>query len=229
MCTSINKFVLYSFRSSQKRLADTSGFAVITALMFTLISLTIVMSMMYLITQSTRVSGANKRYKTAIEASYGGAELFAKDMLPFLMVNFSNTNTLVSLINSTYNNNAVVIGQSSQLADVVCLQAKLMHPSSMWVALGCSASSNSPSPTDHPDLTFNVLSATGNPYTIYSKIVETTVGNSDVSGLQLLGEGVAEGSPTITPMHYPYIYRLEVQGEQSSTSESGNIEVLYAY
>ena len=74
-----------------------------------------------------------------------------------------------------------------------------------------------------------MLSATGNPYKIFAKIVETKPGNSDTSGLQLQGEGVAEASASITPMHNPYIYRLEVQGEQSATSERGNIEVLYAY
>ncbi len=206
-----------------KRLDDTRGIALITALMFTMISLTMVMAMMYIVTQSTKVSGANKRYKTAIEASYGGAELFSKDILPFLMLNYLKTDTLASLVSSAYNN--AVIGQSGQPADIACLQAKLRQPSSMWPA-GCS---NSPSPDDHPDLTFKVLSFTGNPYTIYSKIIETKVGNSDVSGLQLEGEGVAEAGLSITPVHSPYIYRLEIQGEQSSSSERGNIEVLYAY
>ncbi len=79
-------------------------------------------------------------------------------------------------------------------------------------------------------MTFNLLSATDNPYTIYSKIVETYVGNSDVSGLQLEGAGVAEATPGITPPHLPYLYRLEIQGERSQASSAqANIEVLYAY
>jgi len=205
------------------RLADDGGVALITALMFTVVSLLIVMSMMYLITQSTKVSGTNKRYKSAIEASYGGAELLAKDMIPFLMLNFSNSANLATLFGAAYNN--ALLGQGGTPADVACLQAKLRGPSSTWPA-GCS---NTPSPTDHPDLTYSVLSATGNPYTIYSKIVETKPGNTDTSGLQLQGEGVAEASASITPMHNPYIYRLEVQGEQSASSERANVEVLYAY
>ena len=206
-------------------LAGTGGFALITALMFTLISLTIVTAMMYLVTQSAKVSGANKRYKTAIEASYGGAELLAKDIIPFLMLNAVNASTLASLVSAAYGPATnVVIGQSGQAADVACLQLKLKGPSSTW-----GSCSKTPSPTDHPDLTYSVLSATGSPYTIYAKIVETKTGNSDTSGLQLQGEGVAEASASITPMHNPYIYRLEVQGQQSATSERGDIEVLYAY
>lgn len=210
----------------RKQLADTGGIALITALMFTLISLTIVMSLMYIITQSIKVSSSTKRYKTSIDASYGGAELFAQDMIPFLMQNVANT-SLAALIGTTYTN--AVIGTSGGAADVACLQWKLTHPSSTWVGAGCNSSSNTPSPTDHPDLTFKVLSTNGSPFTIYAKIVETTAGNTDVSGLQLDGSGVAEAGTAITPMHNPFVYRIEVQGQQSTTSERANIEVLYAY
>jgi len=35
---------------------------------------------------------------------------------------------------------------------------------------------------------------------------------------------------TTTPMPFPYMYRIEVQGErQSSSIEKSNISVLYAY
>ena len=223
----IKKIEIRELPSPGKLLADSSGIALITALMFTMISLTIVMSLMYMMTQSTKVSGANKRYKTAIDASYGGVELFAKDMLPFLMLNATST-TLASQITSAYGSNTV-IGQSSSATDVACLQAKLRNPSSKWVAAGCSSTSSSSTPTDHPDMTFQVSSASGSPYTIYSKIVETKTGNSDISGLQLDGSGVAEAGTAISPMHYPYVYRLEIQGQQSATSERANIEVLYAY
>jgi hypothetical protein len=99
-----------------------------------------------------------------------------------------------------------------------------MNPTSAWGA--CSSTSN---PTDHPDVTFQLPSQTGNPYTISSKIVDTQAGNTDMSGLQLQGEGVAEQGTTITPQHNPYIYRLELQSSQSATAENANIEVLYAY
>ena len=79
-------------------------------------------------------------------------------------------------------------------------------------------------------MTFNLLSTTANPYTIYSKIVETALGNTDLSGLQLEGAGVAEATSGITPQHFPYMYRLELQGEQTvASSAQANIEVLYAY
>jgi hypothetical protein len=46
----------------------------------------------------------------------------------------------------------------------------------------------------------------------------------------LEGSGVAESSSLLTPQHFPYIYRMEVQGErQDNSTAKANIEVLYAY
>jgi hypothetical protein len=203
----------------KKYLKNNDGIALVTSLMLTLISLTMIMALLYIVTQSTRASGANKRYKTALEASYGGSELFTKDVLPYLMQNYGSP-SLATITAATFSDVAL------NVTDQVCLQSKLTLPSGKWPA-GCS---NSPSPKQNPDVTFNLLSGTGNPYTIYSKIVETMLGNTDVSGLQLEGAGVAEGTSGITPQHFPYLYRLEIQGEQSiASSAQANIEVLYAY
>lgn len=199
---------------------NNKGIALVTSLMITLISLTIVMSLMYMITQSTQISGANKRYKTALEASYGGSELFTKDILPFLLKNYESADFAASAA-TTFTNVGLQVNASQ-----ACLQSKLTLPSGKWPA-GCN---NTPSPKQNPDMTFNLLSATATPYTIYSKIVETMLGNTDVSGLQLEGAGVAEAMSGITPQHFPYLYRLEIQGEQSvSSAAQANIEVLYAY
>jgi hypothetical protein len=139
------------------------------------------------------------------------------------MQNQNLTNTaLATLANTAFN----AVGLQLTNVNAACLQLKLLNPSPWSSVANCS---NSSKPTDNPDMTFKLLSNTGNPYTISAKIVETKVGNSDVSGLQLEGGGVSETSPGITPMHNPYIYRLEVQGSQSTTSERANIEVLYAY
>ena len=205
---------------TMKYLYNNKGIALVTSLMLTLISLTIVMALLYMVTQSTKISGASKRYKTALEASYGGSELYTKDILPYLMQNYGSS-TLAASAASTFSAVSLQI-----VATQDCLQSKMTMPSSKWPT-GCS---NSSSAKQSPDMRFNLLSATATPYTIYSKIVETMLGNTDISGLQLEGAGVAEGSAGITPQHFPYLYRLELQGEQSTASTAqANIEVLYAY
>lgn len=200
--------------------ANEKGIALVTALMFTLISLTIVMALLYMITRSTQISGQQKKYKTSLEAAYGGTEIITKDIIPMILSNYSSP-TLVPTITDAFDAVDMEVNATQK-----CLQSKLTQSTKNWPA-GCS---NIPNPKKEPDLTFQLSAATGNPFTVYSKIVDTSSGNSDVSGLQLEGSGVAEGSSLITPQHFPYIYRVEVQGErENNPTTQANIEVLYAY
>lgn len=203
-----------------KVLQSEKGIALVTSLMLTLISLTIVMALLYMITQGTKTSGQMKTYRTALDASHGGTEIFTKDILPFVLKNYSSA-TLMTDVTTAFSavNMQVLTTQD-------CLQSKLTKPTKNW-PVGCDSSS---SPKRNPDMSFNLQGVSNNTFVVYSKIVDTTDGNSDVSGLQLEGSGVAEGSSVITPQHFPYIYRLEIQGERATNATSqANIEVLYAY
>ena len=204
------------------KFSDNKGFALVTSLMLTLISLTVVLSLLYLITQSIQLSGLNKKYKTALEASYGGTEIFTKDILPFVMRNYSSASMTTELqANFAAVGLQVVTSQN-------CLQAKLTKSTSDWPA----ACNKSLSPKDSPDIRYSMQAAAagGNPFNVYSKIVDTTNGNTDISGLQLEGAGVAEAQSVLSPQHFPYIYRIEIQGERSTNATAqANLEVLYAY
>lgn len=198
-----------------KILRNERGIALVTALMLTLVSLTIVMGLLYLITRGTQLSGAQKRYRTALEASYGGAELVTKEVIPLVFQNFSsNLKTQVAGLTTL------------QTGPIDCLRAKLRQPTALWPN-ACSQTHN---PKATPDVSFE-LKGTGNqPFKVYAKIVDTIVGNSDIGGLQLEGAGVAEGNVLISPQHFPYVYRMEVQGERTSAAtEQANLSVLYAY
>lgn len=205
---------------NMKFLSENKGFALVTSLMFTLITLTIVMALLYMITQGTQMSAQQKKYKTSLDASYGGTEIITKDVFPLILKNYSSP-TLNSDITTTFAavNMQVATSQS-------CLQSKLTKSTASW-PIGCS---NTSEPKKSPDLTFRLSASSGNAFIVYSKIVDTTSGNSDLSGLQLEGAGVAESNSVLTPKHTPYIYRLEIQGErQSNATTQANIEVLYAY
>jgi hypothetical protein len=196
------------------------GIALVTSLMMTLISLTIVMALMYMVTQSITRSSQNKKYHTSLDASYGGSEIVLKDILPVVLQNYSST-SLVSTLQSDFSTIGLQV-----VADQKCLQSKLVKSTADWPN-GCSNVSN---PKMSPDMSFTLQSASGNPFIVYSKIVATTQGNSDTSGLQLEGSGVAESSSLLTPKQFPYIYRVEIQGErQNNPTTQANIEVLYAY
>src|SRR5512138_531570 len=73
-----------------KKLQNQDGIALITALMFTLISLGMIMALLYYVLAGTRMSGAQKRYRNALEASYGGTEFITKAVIPRLFNNYSS-------------------------------------------------------------------------------------------------------------------------------------------
>lgn len=201
-----------------KLIASQRGIALVTTLMLTLISMAIVMAMFYLIGQGVQISASQKRYRTALEASYGGAEVVLKDVVPLIFQGYSSAKI------------------HTQFADVdmqfpsgnTCLKQKLNFPTSQWSS-SCSQTLQAKAASD---ISFT-LPATGAgtaPFTVFTKIVDTILGNSDTSGLQLEGAGVAEASSVITPQHFPFVYRLEVQAERSTkAAEQANLSVLYAY
>lgn len=196
-----------------KPLKNERGIALVTSLMLTLITLGIILSLFYMITQGTKQQGAMKRYRTALEATHGGQQIFVNDIIPALMRNYSSINTDFTIISP-------VVGSKA------CLQAKLNTATSAWP----SACSQTTSPKKDPDIQISLQSTNSAPFTVYSKIVDTIAGNSDTTGLQLEGAGVAETVSVIRPQHFPYIYRVEIQGERSANAtEQANISVLYAY
>lgn len=203
-----------------KLLKNNDGIALVTALMLTLISLTIVMAIMFIITQSINQSSQLKKYRTALDASYAGSEIVLKDVLPVVLQNYSSP-SLGSTVEGAFNNVGLTV------LNQACLQGKLTKNTSAWPA-NCGDISSEPKKS--PDMSFTLQAASGNPFIVYSKIVSTVVGNSDTGGLQLEGSGVAESSSLLTPQHFPYIYTMEIQGErQNNPTTKANIEILYAY
>jgi len=203
-------------------LAKKDGIALVTALMLTLISLTIVLSVMYLIAQSIQQTGANKRYKTALEASYGGTDVLMKEIVPLILKDFASTPAaLVTDLEGTYS-----MVNLKVLAPAQCLKDKLTLGTDAW-GLGCRQLVN---PKASSDMSFQLQASGGQPYTVYTKVVDTIFGNSDTSGLQLEGAGVAESTSVISPQHVPFVYRIEVQAEKANNAtEQANMSILYAY
>lgn len=196
------------------------GIALVTSLMLTLISLTICMALLYMVTKSITQSSQNKKYHTSLDAAYGGSEIVLKDIMPIVLQNYSSA-SLETQVESAFSAIGLEVRSTQN-----CLQSKLVKPTASWPS-GCS---NISDPKKSPDMSFTLQSATGNPFIVYSKIVDTIQGNSDTSGLQLEGSGVAEASTLLKPMQIPYIYRMEIQGErQNNPSTQATLEVLYAY
>jgi hypothetical protein len=206
------------------RRLNNKGIALITALMFTLITLAIVLGVFSLVSQGIKSSASSKTYKNVTEAAYGGANVTMFDILPTLfplaMGGTVPTGLFANLTNSigfAYNNPS-------------CLTDKMTKSTAAWAST-CDAGLN---PKANPDFTFKLGGVSNQSFKVYTKIVDTIPGvayPTSTSGATLLGGGVTESSAGTTTNLSHYVYRIEVAGERdvANPSEKSKVSVLYEY
>lgn len=209
-----------------KYLNNDKGIALVTSLMLTLLTLTISMVMLYMVLQSTQMSGAHKRYKNSLDAAVGGVDIVTMDALPYL-IGFAadpTADTLIDRLNASMN-----LSATTEVSDA-CFQAKLT--SKIWGA-ACGTASSNVNPKDTPDMTFTLQSqvpgfSAPSGFKVYTKIVSTTPGSTDMSGRNLEGQSTTGAPPG--DVGAPYLYRIEVSSEKvTNPLERANLSVLYAY
>ncbi|MDD2898468.1 MAG: hypothetical protein PHI31_07120 [Desulfuromonadaceae bacterium] len=216
------------------RILNNNGIALVTSLMLTLISLTIVMYLLLMVTSGIKQSGANKRYRTALEATFGATDIVIKELLPKIFTEtFSNNLTNPS---ATYPTTLNFMSANSDS----CIMDKLTKQPSQW-GVGCS---NTSDPKVSADFTLKLNSTSlTDSYTVYTKIVDTVCSDkraypagkctgSDLSGYEQLdgGQGTAAGSSGVSVQAMPATYRIEIVGEKTSNpKEKSHLSILYAY
>lgn len=191
------------------------GIALVMVLILSAISLAIMAALVYMITVETQTSGIQKRYKTAIEAGQGGADvsyalIAARGNLTLPLTNFTIT------------------------APSACLTAKLNTATTIANWASCtdygSATSMTINPADPNTYDMRFELGLGTSYTVYSKIVNTIAGNSG-SDEGLIKSGVVNAnSGEVSVVSRPYLYTMEVETENASNpSERGKFSILYQY
>jgi hypothetical protein len=224
-----------------KRIKNEKGIALVTALMFTALSLAICMSLLYMITAGVQTSGALKRYRTAMDATNGGTEITVKDLIN-ASFGFKDYSSATKTFPTYLKGEMGTLAAGANVSD--CMRERLTTPKRLWSVACADPDLN---PKNGPDVSFQLNAVAGAPYTVYSKIVDTMerrflvlddsgvantviiAGNSDTSTYSLEGGGTTEGGMVTVP-HYPYVYRIEVQGEKQQNSlEKGVVSVIYAY
>jgi hypothetical protein len=213
-----------------RQLKNDRGVVLITTLMLTLIALGISMVMLYMVLQGTKLSGTSRQYKNSLEAGMGGVEIMTKEALPVLLT--ATTRFVDGTSPATYFSGRLTSSLSGLdastlvMTDNRCLNAKLT--SKTW-GTACGAGSLSLNAKEAADVTFNLRSpgsATG--YRVYTKIVSTTPGSTDMSGRNLEGQPVTGGPAQ--DVGAPYLYRIEVASERIiNPQEKATLSVLYAY
>lgn len=234
----------YSLLSSEK------GIALVMILILAAIALMIMAGLIFMVTSSTQISGMQKRYKTALEAGKGGAEI-TYQFIALRGEDAENTNltTLLSSINpdittpvgctgtdisgTTYTGTgATPGGLAAKLNTPTYIETP---PGSGNLVLNWSSACNrtmsiDPNDATSYDLTYE-LGSVGNPtYTVYAKIVDTVEGNS-APDKGLGGKGVVvSGSGEVTVASMPYLYTVEVDSQNADNrAERSKLSILYQY
>lgn len=188
-------------------LSSEKGIALVMILILAAIALAIMAGLIYMITAGTQISGMQKRYKTALDAGFGGADI------SYQLIG-ARGDPLIPGITLTFN-----ITSS-------CLTDKLNKSTANWGG-GCDKSMTISSSSN--DMYFD-LGTSPNIYRVYSKIVDTVEGNSG-GDEGLLGKGVvSSGSGEVTVVSRPYLYTIEVDAEnRDNASERAKLSILYQY
>jgi len=212
-------------------LKNERGIALVLVLILSLIALAIVSSLLYMATMGTRTSGAEKFYRTADDAAFGGTRI-ALDMV---INNFDNA-AAGGALSAPFQAQLL-----SVLDDQACIRQKLSRaPGAGFVNwTECEPSRRTLNAADTPDMTFqlNGVTADGmpNPYNVFVKVVDTIEGNtagtasSSESGLATGGVG-GGGASVVTPQRRSWIYRIEVEAtDTASQRERATYSMLYAH
>lgn len=201
-----------------KTFRNHKGFALPFVLILAAIALTITVAMLVMLGRGSFVSGQQKRYRTALEASRAGMEAMmqliasggspaAIAALPFAGKDVPNPASL-----------------GTKLAGPVL---PTVLPTGNWP--GWQGLDNAI--TIDPDVpaTYDMRIDLGT-YRVYTKIVDTVQGNSEV-GSELLKSGVVSmGSGEVVAVSVPYLYTIEVLSQsQVNPTERSKLSVLYQY
>jgi hypothetical protein len=201
------------------------GVALVTVMAIITVTTALVVSVLYFVYKGTEVSGMNKRYKSAREACFGGIDVLTKEIIPVALTG-SSLSTIIGGFSS------ITTAQVRQLSPTStsnsCFSDKLLKSTAAWGS-GCS---NTFDPKTGYDVKFTLSGVSpAIPFDVYAKIMDTQQGNSNLGGIVLEGSGVADSATgVITVQHFPYMYRIETQGErQTNPDERARFTVLYAY
>lgn len=209
-------------------LSTEKGLALVMVLVLSAILLALMAGLIYMVTAGARMSGYQKRYRTAVEAGKGGADivyqLIGRRGDPVPTASFSDDLNDAAL-NPVFAVTDACKGTSGAGDPYTGLAAKLNTSSSTW-SEGCDKTFTAGPSSFDMRLDLGV----GNTYRVYAKIVDTVEGNSGPDeGLTSKGV-VSANSGEVAVKSIPFLYTLELESESAANpSERAKLSVLYLY
>ncbi len=214
-------------------LGDERGIALVMALILSAIILSLSAALLFFLIYGERISGLEKRYKTALEASRGGADLVYQ--LIGTRGETTSTNILISdlsalsmsiPLNSSSCSGTDISGTSYSGLPAKLNTATLKSDGTLnWS--NCSTSLTI-DPTDNSTYDTQFSIGTNPTYTVYSKIVNTIEGNTGADFGLMKDQVVSANEQAGRTLSY--MYTIEIDAENSSNpDERAKLSVLYQY
>ncbi len=223
---------------TMKLIRNEKGVALVMVIIIALIGLAMVSTLLFMVTQGTRISGFQKVYRSTDEAGLGGAQIATQ----VIRDNIFNARSGLPMVPITSGVLSVLITNGNSDA---CLIQKLTltrgawdtaGPNYSWTACtGARATTIDAFTTPaSEDFKFDLPGpSTGQTFTVYAKILDTVKGNTAESGIggKLGGSGVVSSQEgEITPPAVPSLYRIEVQAQDATNPQQrSKYSVLYAH
>lgn len=193
------------------------GIALVMVLVLSTVALLIMAGLIYMLTTGTQLSGMQKRYKTALEAGIGGADIAHQ------------------IIGARIDNPVQLEGKFNFLSafDVTttqtCLTDKLLRSTADWNVACNSSLTIDPGDASTYDISFDLGAAPSPTYRVYAKIADTVLGNSG-GDEGLLKGGVVHSTGEINVASIPFLYTIEVDAQnQANPAERAKLSMLYQY
>ena len=187
-----------------KTLRNEKGFELVFVLVLAAIALVMTLGMLFMVGRGSFVSGQQKRYRTAVEASRGGME---------------------AMLQMIASRNGSSLFPNMSINDAANLAMKLDNTTDLWgMAVDKSITINPGVPSTY-DMSVDLVT-----YTAYTKIVDTVAGNSGADEGLLKSGVVSTGSGEVMVQSIPYLYTIEVLAQSNANAtERSKFSVLYQY
>lgn len=187
------------------------GMALVVVLVLSAAALAVISALLYMLTIGTGISGAQKRYRSSVDAGIGGV-------------------SIIYQVVAARGNPGLTFLPSFQI-NGTCLNTKLNNPTSAWGACDSSLIIDPANSATSFDMSFNLPGADlTTTYTVYGKIVDTVEGNSGGDIGLIKGGVVNSNSGEVAVVSIPYLYTIEMDVENAANrTERAKLSVLYQY
>ena len=224
-----------TFSNQQSTLRNQKGIALVMVLVVSVIILAIIAGLIYMITSGTQISGIQKRYKTALEAGIGGADI------TYQLIGLRGETTSIDSFKSSLSSLSLdvvtpvtcvtrSIPACTDIGQYEKIATKLNLSTICWSGCDFSQAINPLTPATY-DISFQLPGTPGmSSYNVYAKIVDTVLGNSGGDEGLLKHGVVSSNTGEITLVSVPYLYTIEVDAENiANPSERAKLSILYQY